>query len=187
VALLVGPLAGAAGYVFAEIIERAAAKAPHGRAILWTMPLCYLLLAGLAIPLPLVLGNGHAMAQDLFSQNVPLATAALLVLAKPIATLLTVRAGATGGRLTPALSTGAALGIVIAGLCSGICTVPATAVAILCATAFLAGSMRAPLTAGVLAMEFTGAGPALWGLGALTVAGAWLTSSALSLAGRSRS
>lgn len=176
VALLLGPLAGAAGYGFAKLTDRVAAQAPRGSAILWTMPLCYLLLAGLSIPLPLVLGNGHAMAQDLFSQKVPLATAALLLLAKPAATLLTIRAGASGGRLTPSLSTGAALGLVLAGLCSGILPAPATAIAILGATAFLAGSMQAPITAGVLAMEFTGAGPALWGPAALAVAGAWLIS-----------
>lgn len=180
VALLLGLLAGAAGYAFARMMDRAAARAPQGRAILWTMPLCYLLLAALAIPLPLVLGNGHAMAQDLFSQQVPLGTAALLILAKPVATLLTVRAGATGGRLTPSLSTGAAVGIVLAGLCAGFWPIPTTAVAILGASAFLAGSMGAPLTAGVLAVEFTGAGPALWGPAALTVGGAWLVSLGLS-------
>jgi CIC family chloride channel protein len=175
-ALVLGPLAGAAGYGFARLMDRAAAHAPQGRAILWTMPLCYLLLAALAIPLPLVLGNGHAMAQDLLLQQVPLVTALLLVFAKPAATLLTVRAGATGGRLTPSLATGAAIGLVLAGLGSGI---PASAVAILGATACLAGSMGAPLTAGVLAMEFTGAGPALWAPAIVAVAGAWLTSSAL--------
>jgi CIC family chloride channel protein len=174
VALLLGLLAGAAGYAFAQMMDCAAARAPKGKAILWTMPLCYLLLAALAIPLPLVLGNGHAMAQDLFSQQVPLGVAALLILAKPVATLLTVRAGATGGRLTPSLSTGAAVGIVLAGLCAGFWPIPATALAILGAAAFLAGSMGAPITAGVLAVEFTGAGPALWGPAALTVAGAWL-------------
>ncbi|MGH8048863.1 MAG: chloride channel protein [Chthoniobacterales bacterium] len=179
-ALLIGPLAGAAGQVFAWMMDRAAAGAPRGATILWKMPLCYVLLAGLAIPLPLVLGNGHAMAQNVFGQNIPLVTAALLILAKPLATLLTVGAGATGGRLTPSLATGAALGFALAGLCSGICPLPATDVAILGATAFLAGAMRAPFTAGVLGMEFTGAGPALWGLAALAVAGAWLTSSGLS-------
>ncbi len=182
-ALVLGPLAGALGYGFARAMDRVGSRAPKGRAILWTMPLCYLLLAALAVPFPLVLGNGHALAQDLFGQQVPFATAALLFLAKPAATLLTVRAGATGGGLTPSLSTGAALGIALAGLCSGIWPAPATAIAILTATAFLAGSMRAPLTAGVLAMEFTGAGPALWGLAALAVAGSWLAARGLARLG----
>ncbi len=33
--------------------------------------------------------------------------------------------------------------------------------------------MKAPITAGVLALEFTGAGPALWALGVITIAGSW--------------
>lgn len=172
-AVVLGPVLGAAGYGFAMLMDRVRDRAPEGKAILWTMPVCYLLLAGLAVPLPLVLGNGHALAQSVYDKNVPLVTAALLIFAKPIATLLTVWAGATGGRLTPSLATGAAIGITLAGVCAGIWPVPGTAVAILASAAFLAGAMKAPITAGVLALEFTGAGPALWVLGGITIAGSW--------------
>lgn len=170
-ALLIGPLVGAAGYGFGVLMERASARAPQGRAILWTMPLCYLLLAALALPLPLVLGNGHALAQNAFGGELLPLTAALLIVAKPLATLLTVRAGATGGRLTPSLSTGAAIGVAVAAVCP--LAVPAPAVALLAAGAFLAGAMRAPLTAAVLAIEFTGAGAVLWPLVALVALGAY--------------
>lgn len=178
-ALLLGLVAGGGGHAFARMMDRVAAKAPQGPAILWTMPLCYLPLAALAVPLPLVLGNGHAMAQDLFDQKVSLGTVALLIIAKPVATLLTVRAGATGGRLTPSLATGAAIGVVLALLGASFWPFPTTALAILGAAAFLGGSMGTPLTAGVLALEFTGAGPALWGPAALSVGAAWLVTLSL--------
>lgn len=184
IALVLGPLVGVAGYGFSLLMERARERAPKGKAILWAMPLCYLLLAGLAVPLPLVLGNGHAMAQSLLDGQVPLLMAGLLILAKPIATLLTVRAGATGGVLTPSLSTGAAIGFVLAALCSMIWPVPATALAILAAAAFLGGATKAYLTAGVLAVEFTGAGPALWGPTAVAVAGTWAVAAWLKRRGK---
>ena len=46
-----------------------------------------LLLGLLAIPFPLILGNGHAMAQGIFAATVSLDMAAALVMAKPVATL----------------------------------------------------------------------------------------------------
>ncbi|MGE9293473.1 MAG: chloride channel protein, partial [Puniceicoccales bacterium] len=179
VALVVGPLAGVAGYGFGRIVERTSKSAPQGRSILWTMPLCYLLLAALAIPFPLILGNGHALAENLVRREVPLAMVAMLVFAKPIATLLTVRAGATGGKLTPSLSTGAALGAIMAAGCALLFPVHAGMVALLGAGAFLAGSLRAPLTAGVLIIELSGARPDMWPMVALAVAGSWAVSAAL--------
>ncbi len=121
------------------LMDRVRDKAPEGKAIFCgrcRFAICCWLR--FAVPLPLVLGNGHALAQSVYDQKVPLVTAALLIFAKPIATLLTVWAGATGGWLTPSLATGAAIGIALAGVCSGIWPVPGTAVAILASAAFLA-------------------------------------------------
>ncbi|MBC2596377.1 chloride channel protein [Ruficoccus amylovorans] len=174
IAVLIGPLAGALGYGFGKLVEGASARAPKDRNILWMMPVCYLLLAGLAIPFPLILGNGHAMAEDIFSGEVPLLIVGLLVVAKPVATLLTVRAGATGGKLTPSMSTGAAVGMMLAAGFSLFLPVHAAMAAVLGAGAFLAGSMRAPLTAGVLAIELTGAAPAVWPLVVVAIGGTQL-------------
>lgn len=185
-ALLAGPLVGTLGFYFGELVSRVSALAPKGRSILWAMPVCYLLLALLAIPFPLILGNGHALAENLLREDVPLGMAALLVFAKPVATLLTVRAGATGGKLTPSLSTGAALGTVLAAGCAMFLPVHVAMVAVLGAGAFLAGSLRAPLTAGVLALELTGADLAVWPLVALAVAGTWATNLGLARLARRR-
>jgi H+/Cl- antiporter ClcA len=175
-AVFLGPVLGALGYGFGAMVDRAREHAARSTQILWRMPLGYALLGILAIPFPLILGNGHAMAQNIFAAAVPLGMAIALAVAKPAATLVTILSGATGGRLTPSLATGAA-----AGLCAGAlvadawAVLPATA-ATLGAAAFLAGAIRAPLTAGVLAVEFTGAisiAPSI----AIAVAGAWAVTS----------
>lgn len=175
-ALVAGPLLAIAGHAFGALVSRAQRHAPRGRALLWRMPLSYLLLGLAAIPFPLVLGNGHAMAQNIFATGVPLAMVLCLALAKPLATLLTVLAGASGGRLTPSLATGAAVGYALALAVGNDAAVPAVAAATIGAAAFLGGAMRAPLAAGVLALEFTGAtslwipvaiaAVAVWGVGA---------------------
>ena len=186
VALVYGSVLGAAGYGFGALIDASARRAPTGRSILWTMPICYLLLAALAVPLPLVLGNGHALAENLFAGTVPLAVVALLVVAKPLATVLTVRAGATGGRLTPALSTGAAAGSALAGVGAAAWPVSVPAAAVLGAAAFLVGAMVAPLTAVALVIEFTGLAPIGWPLVLLTVAAATVTVTAIRRAAAAR-
>ena len=105
-AVIAGPLLGASGYGFGSIIDRARRHAAQGEQLLWRMPLGYVLLGLLAIPFPLILGNGHGMAQSIFAATVPLGMAVALAITKPIATLVTVLTGATGGRLTPSLATG---------------------------------------------------------------------------------
>ena len=175
VALGVGLVLGPLGYGFGLLLDRVARAAPQGRRLLWTMPLCYLGLAALALPLPLVLGNGHALAESVFAGTLPITIAALLVAAKPLATLLTVRAGATGGRLTPSLATGAAAGAALAGVLGPVWPVPVATTAVLGAAAVLVGTMPALLTAAALVIEFTGFAPAGWYLILITVAAAGLS------------
>jgi CIC family chloride channel protein len=164
---------GAAGYGFGSIVERARGHAAQGGQLLWRMPLGYVLLGLLALPFPLILGNGHAMAQNIFAATVPLGMAVALAMAKPVATLVTIFAGATGGRLTPSLATGAAMGLVLTAITGSVVPIlPATAAA-LGAAAFLAGATRAPLAAGILAIEFTG-GTSIWIAVAISVGSAWL-------------
>ena len=173
-AVAIGPLLGVAGHAFGSIVERARRRAAQGSQILWRMPLAYVLLGTIAIPFPLILGNGHAMAQNIFAASLPLSMAVALLVAKPVATLLTIVAGATGGRLTPSLATGAAAGLIVAAPIANVLPImPATA-ATLGAAAFLAGAIRAPITAAVLAIEFTGA-TSLFAPIAIAVAGAWAT------------
>jgi H+/Cl- antiporter ClcA len=179
VALLLGPVLGLVGHGFGVLIDAAARRRPEGRQILWTMPLCYLGIGALALALPLVLGNGHALAENVFAGTVPVATLLLLLVAKPLATLLTVRAGATGGRLTPAFATGAVAGAVVAAGLAPLWPVPLATAAVLGAGAVLVGAMPYPATVAVLVLEFTGFPVAGWPPLVITVAGAHLTAGLL--------
>ena len=174
-AVVCGPLFGLAGFGFGRLFDVLARIAPKGKAILWTMPLSYLALACIAIPLPLVLGNGHALSLQVFAQNVPLDAAILLVIAKPVATFLTVGSGAVGGKLTPSLSTGAVLGVVLAAAWSILWPVSLIGAAVIGAGAMLAASIAAPFTAFVLLVEFTASHPASWPAIALAIFGASVT------------
>lgn len=182
-ALVAGPLLGAAGYGFGSIVERARGHAAQGGQLLWRMPVGYVLLGLLAIPFPLILGNGHAMAQNIFAATVPVGMAVALAIAKPVATLVTILTGATGGRLTPALATGAAMGLVLAAITGSVLPILPASAAMLGAAAFLAGATRAPLTAGVLAIEFTG-GTSCWMPVAIVVGSAWAVTAAMERGGR---
>ena len=118
------------------------------------------------------------MAQNIFAATVPLGLAAALAIAKPVATLVTILAGATGGRLTPSLATGAAMGLVLAAITGSVVPILPASAAVLGAAAFLAGATRAPLAAGILAIEFTG-GTSLWMAVAISVGSAWVATAAL--------
>jgi H+/Cl- antiporter ClcA len=174
-AILSGPLFGLVGAGFGAAFDALERRAPRGRSILWLMPSSYFALACLAVPFPLVLGNGHALSLQVFEVGLPLDTALWLLLAKPLATFLTVGSGAVGGKLTPSLSTGAVLGITLGTMC-GLSPLGAAVVG---AGAVLAATMKAPLTAFVLIIEFTASDIATWPAVAVAVFGAALTARCL--------
>jgi len=155
-AVLCGPLFGLAAYGFTRLTGAARGRAARG----WQLPLLSLLnfnlIGCLAIYLPQVLGNGKGPAQLGFDDQLTIGLAAILLLAKLVVTSSSLRAGAEGGLLTPALACGALLAVILGGgwnlLWPG---VPLGAFAIVGAAAFLSSSMSMPLTAIVLVVEFT--------------------------------
>jgi len=113
-------------------------------------------VGGIAVVLPEVLGNGKGPAGLAFTGGLPLTVLAALLVAKPLATAACLRSGAVGGLLTPAVATGAVLGALGgAGWALLWPGSPPGAFAIVGAAAVLATTQRAPLTAAVLAVEFT--------------------------------
>lgn len=105
---------------------------------------------------PQILGNGKTPAQLGFSNELTIGLAATLLVIKVAITTSSLRAGAQGGLLTPGMSNGALLAIVLGGVWTLIWPgTPMGAFAIVGATAFLASSMKMPVTALVLMVEFT--------------------------------
>lgn len=156
-AVLVGPLVGACAYGFSRLMAAASAGAPRGNAMLVTAPAAFLCLGLLAVPFPQLLGNGKSPAEVAFTAQPSLALAAVLLVLRTAVVALCLRAGAHGGLLTPSFASGALLGIVAGRLWESLWpgTAPG-AYAVVAAGAFLAVAQRMPVTAVVLALEFTG-------------------------------
>lgn len=170
--VVAGPVVGFAALGFVAAARRALTHRVSGNWILLVMPLIFLAVGFLAIPFPSVLGNGRALGQVAFDGTVPLLLMAALLVGKAIATTGTIYSGAAGGTLTPSLALGAALGAVL-GAAWSLCWPgsPVVAFAFIAAAAFLASSMRAPFTALILILEFTGQGPSLLAPTMVAIAG----------------
>ena len=159
---IAGPLLGFAALGFVQLVDFAGDHRPGGWRILAIMPIAFAIVGLLSIVLPEILGNGRALGQVAFSSALTLGMLAVTALAKVIATAGTIGSGAAGGTLTPALAIGAALGVVLGGCWSLLWPgSPAAAFAFVAGAAFLASSLRAPLTAVILVVEFTGQGPVI--------------------------
>lgn len=152
VAVLITPLAE----VFRRLTQKAQVKKETHEAILWKLPLTFLLLASVALYFPEILGNGGALAQAVFDgMGVWYALAILLI--KACLVLLTLKNGAYGGTLTPSFSMGAVLGFLGACLCQiAFPGFPMTSAMLIGSSVFLAITMNAPLTAVGLVVSFTG-------------------------------
>jgi H+/Cl- antiporter ClcA len=157
--LLVGPVIGAAAYLFVRVTEAARACAPRDWRLAVSCVLVFPIIGLLAIPFPQLLGNGKGLAQAGFDNEVGLALAATLLLLRLVVLVASLRAGAEGGLLTPGLSVGALLGIILGSFWNHVWPTQSLAgFAIVGGAAFLASSMKMPLTAIVLTVEFTGIG-----------------------------
>ena len=158
-ALALGPAIGVLGIVFRTVMTRARTHAPVGWRAALIMPIVFAGLGAAAIAYPQLLGNGKSLAQLALTGSLGTGLAAVLAVLKPLATAACLRSGAIGGLLTPSFATGATVGLLAGDLWTHLWpgASPATC-ALLGATALLAVTQRAPITAVVLAVEFTHAG-----------------------------
>lgn len=154
--IICGPLFGIAANLFTRVMNQARKNAKRN----WQMPLFCLLnfaiIGLLSVGFPQLLGNGKGPAQISFDSEITLALAGGLLLLKLLIIWGTLRSGAEGGLLTPGLSNGALLACIFGVVWNHFW--PGTALgafAIVGAAAFLATSMKMPITAVVLILEFT--------------------------------
>jgi H+/Cl- antiporter ClcA len=172
-AVIAGPLLGLGAAGFTKAVAWVQDRRPRGWGILIVMPLVFVAVGLLAAATPAVLGNGRALGQLAFDGTLTIGVMALLTMIKVVATGSTIGAGAAGGTLTPSLAIGAGLGAVGGGL--WMLLWPGShlgAFALVGAAAFLASTMRAPMTGLVLVVEFTQNGTGLLVPLVIAVAGA---------------
>lgn len=166
-AVLVGPVLGFAGVGFVKLTNRLQGLAPKGWRLLVVLPVVFAMVGVIAVPFPEILGNGRAlgvlaMNTSLDDRTVAGLSPILFLLAlgviRTITTSATIGAGAVGGTLTPSIAIGSAVGGGLGGAWMLLWPTDGpslTAFAFIGAAAFLATTMRAPLTALVLVVEFT--------------------------------
>lgn len=178
--LIAGAVCGVAGAAFRKATQWAQAGPRNDAGLLWRMPLAAAFTGVLAIALPQVMGNGRAAAQLAFNTSliaglqpgiadmlgrgglsptgVTVIVLVLALCAKTLATLLTIRSGASGGVLQPAIAVGSTLGAILGvGWALWFPADSVSACALIGAAALLAASQQAPLMALCLVMELCSA------------------------------
>ena len=165
-------LGGAGGELFARFLVFAQHRVHHGplraRAVLWTVPFAGLAAVALAFVLPKVGSNGAVQVQFMVGAAPAIPLLVAYGLAKPALTWLAVRAGASGGRIAPALATGATLGALVAALLGAEYTALILLVLVTIA-AFFAASQRSGVFGGLFVIELLR--PPLSVAGAVLLAG----------------
>lgn len=153
-AVFVTPLA----MVFAYVTKKASSSRITDKAILWTLPLAFLILGGLSAYFPIFMGNGQVLAQWLFAGNSSAYLPVILII-KALLVCLLLRSGAYGGTLTPSFALGVGAGYLITVLL-GIFdfSLSPDLGMLLGATIFLGTTLDAPLTGIALVVGFTGTG-----------------------------
>jgi len=154
--VVAGPFFGFAARWFASAAQSARTRAPRDWRLLVWCAVVFPLIGMTAIPFPQILGNGKGLALLGFDGSLTIGAAATLLLLKTLATIGSLRAGAEGGLLTPSVAIGAALATLMSGIWNSMWPgSPPGAFAVVGGAAFLASSLRMPLTAITLMMEFT--------------------------------
>jgi H+/Cl- antiporter ClcA len=154
--LIVGPIFGCAAYGFVRLAGAALSRAPKDwRLAAWSLTV-FPAIGLLAMRYPQILGNGKSIARLGFENELGLALALVLTALKVVVVVASLRAGAAGGLLTPGIALGVLIGTITSSLWNlGLPGLAPGACALIGAAAFLASSMRMPLTAIALVMEFT--------------------------------
>lgn len=101
---------------------------------------------------PRVLGVGYDVIGDMLTRHMLLSAVLLILVVKAIVWLVALSSGTSGGVLAPLLILGGGLGWLIGNLLPG----ESGAWALMGMAAMLGGTMRAPLTGAIFAVELTG-------------------------------
>ena len=156
-ALIAMPMAALIGTAFNGLISRAKPKRPaKSWTLILTVGLAALATGTVSIWMPQMPGNGKSIVLESLAGGDTLIGVTVAMFLKPVLTALFIRAGAVGGMLTPALSTGVATGAFVAlavNRLGGDASVPT--LALIGGAAVLAITQNAPVFAAVFTAELT--------------------------------
>lgn len=156
-ALVAGPIAGVAAVAYVRMVRRADQRKPHNWRRLMAPVVVLAALGVVAVWFPQILGNGKDVSQQAFAGQVAPSLLLILLVLRPIATVLCLRSGAPGGLFTPTLTVGAMLGGVLGYAWSLMWPgVPPGLFAVLGAAAMLGATTQGPISSIVLMIELTG-------------------------------
>ncbi|HEY7051206.1 MAG TPA: chloride channel protein [Mycobacterium sp.] len=180
------PLAALVGTAFNALIARARPKpAPKSWTLIVTVGLAGLTVGACSIVMPQMPGNGKSIVLESLAGGGTLVGAAVAVVLKPVLTALFIRVGAVGGMLTPALSTGVAMGACVAlavNRLGGEASVPT--LALIGGAAVLGITQHAPVFAAVFTAELTHPPVEVWAMLLFAALGAHLVREFFSPDGR---
>ena len=154
--IVIAALCGVVGAYFRKAFQWANRHQTRDNHLLWQLPLVAVATGLIAMPYPQIMGNGRALAQTAISaQSLKLLPLLMIVaLLKGVVTVFTLRAGASGGTLTPSIGIGAALGLAVALLMPSLAAgTPLWQAGIIGAATLLAVSQQAPFMAMFMMFE----------------------------------
>ncbi|MFQ1013964.1 chloride channel protein [Avibacterium paragallinarum] len=165
--ILCGVVSGVLGGVFAWLLAKGVAGTAPAKMRGWirrhpiyTAFILGLILAGLGT---FTHGQTYGTGYEVVTKALDGQTVASEVgISKLFATVATYWTGTAGGIFTPALTTGAGIGVQVWSLTGEI--VDQRLLVLLCMAAFLAGATQSPVTASVIVMEMTASEPVLFWL-----------------------
>jgi chloride channel protein, CIC family len=175
------PLAALIGTAFNGLIARAKSKAsPKSWTIIPAIGLAGLVTGTASIWMPQMPGNGRSIVLESLAGGDTLIAVTVAIFLKPALTALFIRAGAVGGMLTPALSTGVAMGAFVAlaiNHLGGDASVPT--LALIGGAAVLGITQNAPIFAAVFTAELTHPPAEVWVMLLFAAVGAHLVGTAV--------
>jgi CIC family chloride channel protein len=155
--IVAGPVFGLVSVGFVRVIAWADRNKPTGWGRLVAPVVALGVLGGLSIAFPQILGNGRDIAELAFTNQVSPLLLLVLLLLRPLATVLCLGTGVPGGLFTPSLAMGALLGGVLGVAWSWIWPgAPLGLCAIVGSAAVLAATTHGPISSVILVMELTG-------------------------------
>ena len=156
--IVLGMLAGVVGAVFLKSLQKGEAYLQRVPDLRLRMALGGLAVGAIAVFYPGVLGNGFYGTNEILQSQLELKLLLGVVMAKFVATIITVGSGTIGGVFTPTLFLGTGLGSLLGGALHhfGIALeLPTSAFAIVGMGCVLSSTTRSPLLAIIIILEIS--------------------------------